>query len=177
MEPININEIFKTVQKELSNTPVLDINSLLSSMENMEYLENKTLEIINEEKHEAIETLDLPEELVENYSNKLERYRYVKKICDIYRGKYARWIKKNVDNDPEYYPKLSFGGVVCDIKFNDSGTYILCHSCGKYYFSLKFDNFAFFQKLTDEEWNILTIYTYCQDKNIEDNKELRITHP
>jgi hypothetical protein len=160
-EKINVGEIFDSVRKELSAAPPLDIDALLSSTDKIDYLENKTIQDINEEKREAIEALDLPDDLFENYSNKLERYRYVKRICDIYRGKYARWIKKNVDNDPEYCPKLSFGGVVCDIKFNDSGTYVLCHSCGKYYFSLKFDNFAFFQKLTDEEWNILTIYTYC----------------
>lgn len=163
-EKINVGEIFESVRKELSGTTSLDMDALLASLsyeDKIDYLENKTLQDINEEKREAIETLDLPEELVENYTNKLERYRYVKRICDIYRGKYARWIKKNVDNDPEYHPKLSFGGVVCDIKFNDSGTYVMCHSCGKYYFTLKFDNFAFFQKLSDEEWNILTIYTYC----------------
>ena len=167
-EKINVGEIFESVRKELSGTSSLDMDALLASLSNedkIDYLENKTLRDINEEKREAIETLDLPEELVENYSNKLERYRYVKRICDIYRGKYARWIKKNVDNDPEYHPKLSFGGVVCDIKFNDSGTYVMCHSCGKYYFTLKFDNFAFFQKLSDEEWNILTIYTYCNAEN------------
>lgn len=167
-EKKNVGEIFESVRKELSDTSSLDIDALLASLsyeDKIDYLENKTLQDINGEKREAIETLDLPEELIENYTNKLERYRYVKRICDIYRGKYARWIKKNVDNDPEYHPKLSFGGVVCDIKFNDSGTYIMCHSCGKYYFTLKFDNFAFFQKLSDEEWNILTIYTYCNAEN------------
>jgi len=169
-EKINVREIFESAHKELSEASSLDIEALLATTEKIDYLENKTLRDINEEKREAIESLEMPEELQENYTNKLERYRYVKRVCDIYRGKYARWIKKNVDNDPEYHPKLSFGGVVCDIKFNDSGTYVLCHSCGKYYFSLKFDNFAFFQKLTDEEWNILTIYTYC-------NKNPDITSP
>jgi hypothetical protein len=159
-----MNNIIDAIRKELDNEPQLDIDALLNSRDEIEYLENKTLLDIKMEKNEAMEELDLPDELNENYTSKLERYRYVKKICDIQRGKYARWIKKNIDDDPDYYPKLSFGGVVCDIKFNDLGTYILCHSCGKYYFSLKFDNFAFFQKLSDEEWNILTIYTYCQKK-------------
>jgi len=158
---IRIGELFEMARKELAETPTLDIDALLASTEKIDYLENKTLGDIAEEKREAIEALELPDELVETYSLKLERYRYVKKVCDIYRGKYARWIKKNVDNDPNYYPKLSFGGVVCDIKFTDEGTSILCNSCGKYYFSLKFDNFAFFQKLSDDEWNLVTIYTYC----------------
>ena len=100
-EKINVGEIFESVRKELSGTTSLDMDALLASLsyeDKIDYLENKTLQDINEEKREAIETLDLPEELVENYTNKLERYRYVKRICDIYRGKYARWIKKNVDN-------------------------------------------------------------------------------
>jgi hypothetical protein len=159
----NINEIFETVQKELAGMPELDIESILQTAELAEYLENRTLHDIRDERDMALEELELSEECYKNFTQKLEKYRYVNKICDIHRGKYARWIKKNVDNDPEYKPKLSFGGVVCDIKFNDNGTYLHCFSCGKYHFSLKIDNFVFFQKLTEEEWNVLTIYTYCKN--------------
>jgi hypothetical protein len=163
---ININEIFETVQKELADMPDIDIESLLQTAENVEYLENKTLHDIRKENEEALTDLNLSEGYYHTFLQKLEKYRYIKKLCDIHRGKYARWIKKNIDNDPDYDPKLSFGGIVCDIKFNDSGTYIQCFSCGKYYFSLKIDNFVFFQKLTEEEYSVLTIYTYCKNEKL-----------
>ena len=163
---ININEIFATVQKELADMPDIDIESLLQTAENIEYLENKTLHDIRKENKEALSDLYLSEEYYHTFLKKLEKYRYIKKLCDIHRGKYARWIKKNIDNDPDYDPKLSFGGIVCDIKFNDSGTYIQFFSCGKYYFSLKIDNFVFFQKLTEEEYSVLTIYTYCKNEKL-----------
>jgi hypothetical protein len=161
-----MNEIFETVKKELADMPDIDIDSILQTAENVQYLENKTLHDFRNENVEALHDLNLHEEESHMFLQKLEKYRHIKKLCDIHRGKYARWVKKNIDNDPEYIPKLSFGGIVCDIKFNDSGTYIQCFSCGKYYFSLKIDNFIFFQKLTEEEYSVLTIYTYCKDERL-----------
>ena len=159
------NKIYNTIQKELANVSDIDIDAILKTAENTEYLENKTIHSIRKERENAVIDLNLPEKSLNTFLTKLEKYIYITKICDIQRGKYARWIKKKLDDSDEYDPKLSFGGVICDIKFNDTGTYILCHSFGKYYFSLKFDNFSFFQKISDEEWNILTIYTYCKAEN------------
>jgi hypothetical protein len=160
----DMNHVFEMVRKELESVPNLDIDALLSSADNIQYLDNLDIIQINQEKQEILEDLELSPEEYQTFSNKLEKYRHITRICDIQKGRYARWIKKNVNSDEEYNPKLSFGGVVCDIKFTDYGTYLQCFSCGKYYFSLKFDNFIFFQKFSEDEWNILTIYSYCNRK-------------
>jgi hypothetical protein len=134
---MNIDQIFKDAQNDSSLLSKIDINELLNSLENKnnDYLENKTLTDINNDKFNALSQINLSKENVQQYCEKLAEFRLVDEVYELHKGKYVRWI--NIEDDPDY--KLKPGGFVFDIKFLDSGTHILCkNNIGKI-IQIKFD--------------------------------------
>ena len=47
----------------------------------------------------------------------MTEYRFVDEICDLYKGKYVRWISNN--NNAINGPSLTNGGIIIDIKFRE----------------------------------------------------------
>jgi hypothetical protein len=68
----------------------------------------------------------------------------------LFRGKYIRWIRKK-------NKILTNGAMVMDIKFLEEGIHILCRNGANRFIQIKFDDCIFFQKLTDEEWMLLSV--------------------
>ena len=83
---------------------------------------------------------------------KLDGYRYVDEINELFRGKYIRWIRHNKKT-----PVLTNGAMVMDIKFLEEGIQILCRNGANRFIQFKFDECLVFQKLTDEEWMLLSV--------------------
>jgi hypothetical protein len=111
------------------------------------YLENKTIQSINQEIKEILSYMEEIERDI--LCQKLKTYRFVDIIFELHRGKYARFIKKN-END------LKIGGIVVDIKFLDNGTHVvLLNKFTKKIIQFKFDDAYIFQKMTNEEQLIL----------------------
>ena len=87
------------------------------------------------------------------YVKKLKGYRYVDEIKDIKAGSFLNWIP--IVNNDEYLP-LHSGGIICDIKSTDSGTFIACKNFTGRFYQFKFDDALIFQKLSNQEQVILS---------------------
>lgn len=155
MENININELFTSIQKDNSLIANIDVDELLDSIpEDSNDLENKTLDDIVSENVEKLKEIKV--ENVEKIVDKLSGYKFIDDLYQLHKGKYIRWIKNN---------KLSNGGIVMDILFNDKGTNILCKNNMNRFFQLKFDDLVIFQKLSEEEQLLLMDYEYYKENN------------
>jgi hypothetical protein len=148
---MNIDQLFKDAQNDSSLLSKIDINELLNSLENKnnDYLENKTLTDINNDKYSALSQINLSKENVQQYCEKLAEFRLVDEIYELHKGKHVRWIKDN---------KLTNGGIVVDIKFLDNGVHVLCLNNQRRLIQFKFDGSITFQKLSVDEHLILMAY-------------------
>lgn len=113
------------------------------------YLEKKTFNILSNEIEKVLKKNNIP---LKNIVDKLDGYRYVDEIHELFRGKHIRWIRLN-----NKAPLLTNGGIVMDIKFLDEGIQILCRNGANRFIQYKFDECLTFQKLTDEEWLLLSV--------------------
>jgi hypothetical protein len=153
---MNIDQLFKDAQNDSSLLSKIDINELLNSLENKnnDYLENKTLTDINNDKYAALSQINLSNENVQQYCEKLAEFRLVDEVYELHKGKYVRWI--NIEDDANF--KLQSGGFVFDIKFLDNGIHVLCMNNSRRFVQYKFDKCLTFQKLSMEEQLILMAY-------------------
>jgi hypothetical protein len=109
---MNIGELFAQARKDASLLSTLDINELLGS-EKSDYLANKTLDSIIGEIVRVVKTAIADETNQETIVKKLAGYRYVENIYELHRGKHIRWIRNG---------KMTNGGIVTNVKFNDKGS-------------------------------------------------------
>ena len=156
---MNIQKIFRDAKKDSELFEDLNINELVRSAEKAQYLENKTMDDLLLEKKEALEELDIDKATEKLWLKRLNEYRYVKNIYEIHKGKHLRWIRKT--QDPL---KLTNGAIVSEVKFLDNGTYIQCNTYQNNVFQIKMDDCILFQKLTQDELLILSIYDHIQTK-------------
>jgi hypothetical protein len=90
----------------------------------------------------------------------LQTYRFIDNIDELRMGRYTRWISQALPN-PLYLsqykpPKLNGGGVLCNISFEDSGTFLHIYSFFiKRIIKYKFDHMLTFQKFNDLELAVL----------------------
>lgn len=157
-----VNKMFESAMKDPTLLSTIDINSLLSSIEDSknDYLENKTTEIINKDIFDSVNAFPINMETKESYCDKLIGYRLVLELNELHKGKHIRWIRKNNS-------KLTNGGIIVDIKFLDEGVHILCMGNGKRFVQIKFDDCVIYQKMSEAEQLIVMAYEYV-DNN--DNK-------
>jgi hypothetical protein len=153
---MDIEQIFKDAQNDSSLLSKIDINELLNSLENKnnDYLEDKTLNDIHNDKYNSLIQLNLPNDKLQQYCEKLAEFRLVDEVYELHKGKYVRWI--NITDDALF--KLHSGGFVFDIKFLDNGVHILCMNNSRRFVQYKFDKCLTFQKLSMEEQLILMAY-------------------
>ena len=149
----NIQEIFDKIQQD-PHTKVDPewVESWIQSIGNKEeeyhYLENKTLDIVNQEKQDTLATFMNIDK--EKWLTSLSMYRYVEDLQSLRLGYHIRWIRER----PLGTFTLTNGGIFVRIKFTDSGTYIVCKNYGKF-MQYKLDECPTFQKINAEEWLIL----------------------
>jgi hypothetical protein len=148
------------------NIDTLLSNSNTSTLELLpEHLEGQTLESIRTAIHTSLLTVYTNKNIDLNaIHTKLADYRYVDELYQLQRGKHVRWIRiprnTNVINIPENTtPPLTNGGIVVDIKIQDTGVHVLCKN-GKRYIQYKFDDCLTYQKLSTDELLILTAIRY-----------------
>jgi DNA integrity scanning protein DisA with diadenylate cyclase activity len=154
---MNINEIIENAKKDPSLFSTIDIENILSSVENEknDYLDNKTTDDIIKEVFESVQNLDLSSEDKCKICNKLMGYRLVEEIHELFKGRHIRWIREG---------QLKNGGIVVDIKFSNEGIQILCKNNMNRFIQYKFDECVTYQKLTCEEE--LLLMAYEQIKNL-----------
>ena len=157
IENIDVNELFENAMKDPTLFSTLDIDKLLSSIENdkNDYLENKSMKIITNEIYEKINETGIDKKTRLEYCKKLVGYRLVDNVHELHKGKHLRWIRESSKN-------LTNGGIVVNIKFLDTGTHVLCMSNGNRFIQFKFDDCIIFQKMTIEEQLIMMAYDYLE---------------
>lgn len=162
---MNYSEILQQAREDPSLLSRIDVDELIEGLETVSpFFENKTLANISEMIFSVIsESLGSVSEVVladqqSKMCNSLTEYYYVEQIYQFQKGRYIRWLRKNMD-----VPKLTNGGVVMDVIFREKGgTYILCMTNQRRPCQLRFDDCHFFQKLTDEEQLVLAVTAFCQ---------------
>lgn len=154
---VNINEIFENALQDPSLLSNIDIDELLGTLENSknDYLENKTIDSVNNEIFEKIKDLELSIITKQQYCDKLIGYRLVDELHELHKGKHVRWLRYGKSS-------LTNGGIVVDIKFLDTGTHILCKNSMNRFIQYKYDDCITFQKLSPTELLILMAYDYAQ---------------
>ena len=81
------------------------------------------------------------------------KYKLINDLSELQRGQNIRWINKNNDTRGiELLPKLTKGGTLVDILFENSGVNLLCKLNTNRFIKIKFNNCILFQKYTEAEW-------------------------
>jgi hypothetical protein len=159
---MNYSEILQQAREDPSLLSRIDVDELIEGLETINpFFENKTLDNISEMIFsvisESFHGSGLPDQQLK-MCNALTEYYYIEQIYQFQKGRYIRWLRKNMD-----VPKLTNGGVVMDVIFREKGgTYILCMTNQRRPCQLRFDDCHFFQKLTDEEQLVLAVTDYCK---------------
>jgi len=153
-----LNKVFDDANNDKSLLANIDIDELIAMTENekMDYLNDKTLDIIMDENLEALSTLDTSPETRQVIYNKLAGYRYVENLYELHKGKHMRWIRYNTPS------KITNGAIVSDIKFCDNGTHVMCRTIQRKVFQIKYDDCMIFQKLSVGEQLVLMAYEYTK---------------
>ena len=171
---MDIRKIILDAKDDHALKSTLNIESLLKTIENVDtdYLGNRTLSDISSEIIECLKDINLSEDSIVEYCEKLKEYRAIDQIYQLHKGKHVRWIRipsrlldSHIDpNKPNTLlnskiprPILTNGGIVVDIKFTNNGTQILCKNKDRFV-QYKFDDCLTFQRLTNDEQLLLSCY-------------------
>jgi len=127
--------------------------------ENNAYVSSSSSQKIHDEKTKCLKMLELTEEELNYYHEKLRDYRHVDDLNSITHGSYIRWIDLK---DPEKL-NLSRGGILCDVKIGKKGILLLCKSHpSSFFFNINMDECLVFQRLTQQEKIILVAMDYLE---------------
>ena len=110
-----------------------------------------------------LQRIGMNDEELESMLLKLGDYRYVEELQDIQHGAFIRYIpltSKNNRNRNDSEIILKNGGFICDIKILGSGVHLLCRNHFRKIFQLKLDEVLIFQKLSNQEEIILSVFDY-----------------
>jgi hypothetical protein len=132
----------------------MDVDKLLLALDNEdnEKLMNLTLSKIKKIKFEILKELELSNDLLKDYMNKLKEYRYIDEMNELRYGAFIRWIPiKDLDN---LY--LTQGALLCEIKVDDNGIVLSCKNYAHKHFQLRMEECLIFQKLTNQEQVLLS---------------------
>lgn len=165
----DIKEIYENALTDPTLLSTIDIDTLLSKIdrEDNNYLENKTISDISKDVFEAIKELNIVDDLAINFCHRLSGYRYVERVCDLRNGKMIRWIKRTHSTESSINKKsLTNGGILMNIKIENSGVQLLCRNNSNRFFNIRFDDCLVFHKLTMEEQLILMSYEYIDKSDI-----------
>jgi hypothetical protein len=148
----------------------MNIEDILHSLDNDRNLSisKLTYDKINNMKYNMLQRLGMNDEELESMLLKLGDYRYVEELQDIQHGAFIRYIpltskSKRNRNDRDNGDGdiiLKNGGFICDIKILGSGVHLLCRNHFRKIFQLKLDEVLIFQKLSNQEEIILSVFDY-----------------
>jgi hypothetical protein len=141
----------------------MNIEDVLHSLDNDRNLSisKLTYDKINNMKYNMLERLGINDDELESMLHKLADYRYVEELQDIQHGAFIRYIpltSKNGEKEGEIV--LKNGGFICEVKILGSGVHLLCRNHFRKIFQLKLDEVLIFQKLSNQEEIILSVFDY-----------------
>jgi hypothetical protein len=149
--------------KSDSYDDIMNIEDVLHSLDNDRNLSisKLTYDKINNMKYNMLERLGMNDDELESMLHKLADYRYVEELQDIQHGAFIRYIpltSKNGHKEGEIV--LKNGGFICEVKILGSGVHLLCRNHFRKIFQLKLDEVLIFQKLSNQEEIILSVFNY-----------------
>lgn len=168
MDSIVWKDIIREAKEDSSIFETLDVDGLLDMLENeqVDYLENKTMEIVTREVYNKIKSMRFTKNKIAHYCEKLAGYRLVNQVFELRKSRSIKAFKifdektgMTIEN-----PTL-LAGLLVNIKFLNGGTYLLYKNLTGRFFNLKFDNCVIFQKLTEEEQLILLAYDHISKED------------
>lgn len=141
----------------------MNIEDVLHSLDNDKNLSisKLTYDKINNMKYNMLERLGINDDELESILHKLADYRYVEELQDIQHGAFIRYVpltSKNGQKEGEIV--LKNGGFICEVKILGSGVHLLCRNHFRKIFQLKLDEVLIFQKLSNQEEIILSVFDY-----------------
>lgn len=139
MKGINRDELEKALENE-DNDILIDMN----------------YKKISEIKKNIINSLPIYKEEKQDYLKKLKNYRYINELPELQYGRYIRWITLKDQNNIF----LTNGGIVCEIKVEDSGIHIISKNRLNRMVQINMSEHFIFQKLTNQERILLTALQY-----------------
>jgi hypothetical protein len=177
---MDIRKIILDAKADPALKSKLNIEALLKTIENVDtdYLGDRTLSDISSEIVECLTEINLSEDSIVEYCEKLKEYRAIDQIYQLHKGKHVRWIRipsrlldsyidpnkpNTLLNSKMPRPILTNGGIVVDIKFTNNGTQILCKNKDRFV-QYKFDDCLTFQKLSDDEQLLLSCYEIVKNR-------------
>ena len=143
---MDIDEAFREAREDPTLLSTIDIEAVIKKTDDVHYIEGKTVADISKEVFEAINPLDIPEENKQDICQRLIGYRWVDRLCDLRSGRLVRWVKKD---------KLTNGGLLMNVKIENTGVILLCKNNVGRFFCVKWDDTIVFQRLTMEEQLVL----------------------
>lgn len=143
-----------------------DLLSALDDESNSRLL-HLTTEKIKQINFSILSELQLDEETMALYLQKLKEYMYIDEAEDLKHGAFIKWIPIL---DPDYLP-LHFCGIICDIQFTGESTIIKCKNFMHRHYTFTFDECLVFQKLSKQELAILAALDFVQEDIVQENKE------
>ena len=132
----------------------IDVDTLIKALDNNsnESLINLTTSKIQEMNLKIIKELHLPRDITLNYMKKLNGYRYIDEMNELKYGSFIKWIPIL---DPSHLP-LHSGGILCDIKIENTGIILVCKNFMHKHYQIKLDECLLFQKLSNQELVLLS---------------------
>jgi hypothetical protein len=141
-----IEEAFREAREDPTLLSTIDIEAVLKKTDDVHYIDGKTVADLSKEIFESVNTLDISEENKRDICQRLIGYRWVDRLCDLRSGRLVRWVKKG---------RLTNGGLLMNVKIENTGVILLCKNNVGRFFSIKWDDSVVFQKLTMEEQLVL----------------------
>ena len=137
----------------MNENDIYYLEKALTNEKNEEII-NQTFEEIDKNKENILKELELSKKDMKILLKKLEDYKYIDEFPDLQIGRYIRWI--NLNNHENI--KLTTGGILCDIKMDDSITLVFKNNMNRF-FQINMDEALVFQRLSEQERIIL--YAIC----------------
>ena len=143
---MDIDEAFREAREDPTLLSAIDIEDVLKKTDDVHYIDGKTVAVLSKEVFDAIHPLEISEENKQDICRRLIGYRWVDRLCDLRSGRLVRWVKKG---------RLTNGGLLMNVKIENTGVILLCKNNVGRFFSVKWDDNIVFQKLTMEEQLVL----------------------
>jgi len=132
-------------------------NNLIEALNNEE---NESILNLNSERNlkinlEILNSLNLDENIILDFYNKLKNYRYIDELDQLKIGSFIRNISLKELNENNI--NLYSGSFISEIKITEKGVILTCRNFRNKFISLKFEEHIIFQKFNNQELAIIKI--------------------
>jgi hypothetical protein len=99
----------------------------------------------------VLQNLNIDREIIKELLKKLHNYKFIEEIDDLKCGTCIKWIAlDNINNI-----NLNTFGIICEIKFTNEGTNIVCKNFSHRHYTLKMEDCLIFQKFTKDDLDVI----------------------